>query len=445
MTDQRAKHNEEAAELLRTASCDPHFLHSDRMSKWYYADCRLSAPTAESGKGEPESFRLVRHGLDELSKVSGATHQPAPVTEAPERVTHDEVRFTVNMLTPMDDTERERFAALQRYIDQQEQSEREVAELRKELEECPFDDCDQHVDVRYCKAHYEDELRIAREPLLAELGKATSILVNMGLSPAGVEDVAAKVALLSNKLSESERRLGEAERELQAALAAGARRIGELEEAIADVADGFEQQGKHGLARQLRQFLPPEATTSVSADPLTCSNCHHPQREHFMGNGCAACDCTSAFPLLPTGGEPAKPEQACSGRYGCPCPLHYQRPDDPATPAAEVPAGKHAYRVTRRGDSLCGLVGEWRGRDGMLVTLRMEGGRGEHIYNISDIEPADPAPPRPDGDRPVMMAELVSALKAASRCKSAGYCDWPAGEALREVAKELKREGSAKL
>jgi hypothetical protein len=60
--------------------------------------------------------------------------------------------------------------------------------------------------------------------------------------------------------------------ELERALAAAAHTIGELQESIADVADSFDQNGKHGIADQLRQFLPTEApapatTPSTPAPP----------------------------------------------------------------------------------------------------------------------------------------------------------------------------------
>jgi hypothetical protein len=100
---------------------------------------------------------------------------------------------------------------LRRHVEHAQFQEAEVAALRAERDElkakleeanaCPFDDCDQRVEVRYCKGHYEAELRIARRPLLDELGKVASVLVNLGLPPAGVEDTAAKVSLLATKLA----------------------------------------------------------------------------------------------------------------------------------------------------------------------------------------------------------------------------------------------------
>lgn len=80
-------------------------------------------------------------------------------------------------------------------------------------------------------------------------------------------DMVAQLTAANALASELRERAEEAEANTDRSLAAAARRIGELEGAIADVADGLEQQGKRGLASQLRQFLPasqPPTTTSVA-------------------------------------------------------------------------------------------------------------------------------------------------------------------------------------
>jgi hypothetical protein len=113
---------------------------------------------------------------------------------------------------------------------------------------------------------------------------------------------AAEAALAEER--ETVRRL---EGELGQALAVAARRIGELEEAIADVADGFEQQGKFGLASQLRQFLP-AATTPQADESKPIATSPFPQVAQASGLP----NVTARFV------RPPKHE----------CPVHYPETDD---------------------------------------------------------------------------------------------------------------------
>jgi hypothetical protein len=92
-----------------------------------------------------------------------------------------------------------------------------------------------------------------------------------------------------------------------------------------------------------------------------------------------------------------------------------KRPGE-ASPAGERgDFGKHDYRVTRRSDPHYGRVGEWRKRDGMLVWLLIGG--DEHVFNISDI---DPAQPQPQGDG----VERLRADIVAADALFAGLPNW---------------------
>lgn len=71
---------------------------------------------------------------------------------------------------------------------------------------------------------------------------------------------------VSTKLVAAEWRVRELEGEHERAMAAAARTIGYLQEGIANIADGFDQNDKPGIASQLRQFLPHDAVSSVATE-----------------------------------------------------------------------------------------------------------------------------------------------------------------------------------
>jgi hypothetical protein len=126
-------------------------------------------------------------------------------------------------------------------------------------------------------------------------------------------------------------------------------------------------------------------------------------------------------------------------RYGCMvCQAQAAEPP-PASPPASDAAGLRVGDRVRCDDGRSGTV-ETTARDAVYWTDD-EGfrrfSRERYLERISEHVVESPSPP-PAALGPVEM--VIAALRKVSTCKDAGYCDWPAGAALKELADELERK-----
>lgn len=132
----------------------------------------LSTPTAESCDNCHNSRRPeCPHGIG-LCTATCPSKQPAPVAEAPERVTHHKAREWVIAVTgTMPSWRRD----LLLYIDQQEQAEGEAAKLRGLLQQCS-DAALRNIDDAERLQKDRDAERAQKEALRVELEEANSMI-----------------------------------------------------------------------------------------------------------------------------------------------------------------------------------------------------------------------------------------------------------------------------
>jgi len=398
-------HLEEAAELLRCYLSGSHGEWDMRRVAWVRRDQAPHAPTAES----PDTREwLVCSSCKAKRFVDRATFvcrqclgmkcdpEPAPVAEAPERVTHARALM---LLEHHSDSLPSSSAVLRRYIHEQKADSNAL---------------------KYWSTR-------ARE--LEASGKAER-------------------DALRAKLSESERKLGEASRPLWHG------RLLKLAEKWAE--EARDESGgdwvHEPLARCANELnaelmalpyateLQPAAKEPTGGEPAKLTTVEALPRCRATRKNPAGSVVQCVHPRNHLGVHSALggewPNQAEDWDFG--------NPDlNPTPPAAEAePRFRVGQRVKVTGMQLrVGELGEVLGfnsaNDGRW-SVRFAGGVGRYLPN--ELEPADPAPPRPGGDRPLMMSELSRAIQVATKHPRDGvaYID---PEALVEA---LERKGSEK-
>lgn len=362
-------------------------------------DQALSAPTAESGKDSapPGSDVTPNSGgpvhVQGVITTTGGGGAVEPVAEAPERVTSQQAFGIVLGL------DGERFEILNRYIAQQEQSEREVAGLRESLDK------------------YRNRKRELDQELASKLDDIEQLRTQLTAAERKAEG-------LRNECEDLRGGLELAEQALQAAsgwLVALRGALASTEPAGVEACKADEAQGIH-----------PHLYTHARGD-AACVRCGHHWFDRFK-QPCKA-DPTPTETEAPArfrvgqrvkivGFDSSKIPPSCVNQFA----LVLYMPD----PQADVPGCTVAMEKT---------IGDYDAGEQWWV-------------DFSELEPADPAPPKPGEvvTRDIRIGDILAYQGQRSRViGTEGYegairsvCVEPAPFTGWVPADELEREGGGK-
>lgn len=442
MTDPRLKHNEEAAELLRQTQCDlrgmplrragePYSALHNKLVTWLGRDQALSAPTAESGKdSSPEvapgehclaDIPFFRDGLPagvdtcRLARGHVGPHRTAllpraaPVAEAPERVTHEEARDHVHLWASLCNGSAKQTEArnrLREYIDQQEQSEREVARLSGLL-------------------HTENKTAIdLRSQLTAAERKAEGLRLDLEELKRSEDEALEELAIWRRDAARYE-----AERDAaQHALAESERKLGEAVVMLMHFAGAPTASGSPWAEVEAWIRKRQSESTEPSGLPGHARECSATMEDSSL------CDCTYGNPT-PSSTEPAGVEagktrmvkghtRECNGELdpdggGVPCDCEGMVPAD----ADPTPTETEALKADGVRELLLKAARE-------CMAAKREGRPMPDYLPLRRT--ANPAPPKPGGE--VLTVELAGLIDEYSKLAAVVNAAIPEEHPMRAVS-----------